>query len=274
MLYNLTMCYLLHVIVMSSFTTQSPGQGISDPLTSFCFIHHLEDELCAVVVQYLYISDIVMLSRTCGRVCFRIRDRWLRMLPCFQANARNIAPMDRDYTTNFFVDMFPFNQLDVSVKYGTCQWRYLRYYYQYIKHMKQNVGFDQAVGSLVPQEHSNHSALVPTAIGDFWRGFGVSNRIMRTGSHCVEFSFDDILRNGIMFGIARPSRYNTFHNWVTQPDPRCAALSRHYPEIYQQPSSVNVAMVAKFHRRALQATILEGSHAYTMRTMKNLLIFQ
>ena len=86
------MCYLLHVIVMSSFTTQSPGHGISDPLTSFCLIHHLEDELCAVVVQYLDLSDIVMLSRTCSSVHMGIRDRWLKMLPCFQSIARDISP--------------------------------------------------------------------------------------------------------------------------------------------------------------------------------------
>ena len=258
MLLNLTMFYLLHVIVMSSFTTQSPGQCISDELRSFCLIHQLEDELCAIVVQYLDLSDIVMLSRTCQCVHSGIRDHWLRMLPCFQANAREIAPMARDYTTDVFVNVFPFNQLDVSVKYGTCQWKYLRYYYQYIKHVKQNGCFDQAVGAMVHQEHTR-SSLVPTTIGEFRRGFGVSNHIIRTGKHCVTFIFDDPLRNGIMFGTARPSTYNTFHNWVTEPDPRDSTLSRHYPDIYKRPSSVNVAMVCKFHRRALQANVFLGS---------------
>ena len=72
---------------------------------------------------------------------------------------------------------------------------------------------------MVHQEHSL-SSLVPTTIGGFRRGFGVSNRIMRTGTHRVTFLFDDPLRDGILFGIARPSSYNTFDNWVTVPDPR------------------------------------------------------
>ena len=84
------------------------------------------------------------------------------------------------------------NQLGVSGRYVSCPWRYLRFYYQYIKHMLQDLRFDQVVGSM-SHHPKQRNTIIPKACTDYMKGFGVSSIIMRSGMFHVPFLVQDVL---------------------------------------------------------------------------------
>ena len=101
-------------------------------------------------------------------------------------NRHVINQNDLHNKEDMFVLRYPFNQPDISVRYGSCPWRYLRFYYQYIKHMVQDLRFNQVVGSM--SYHPIHrNTTIPKEHTKDIKGFGVINRTMRAGVFHISF---------------------------------------------------------------------------------------
>ena len=231
-------------------------------------VNELSDDIMAHVLDYLYPADIICLACTSKSISKSITNVWMCKMSCFRIRTEglsdhyrqtiNLARTDDQYEQDLFVLRFPFNQVDYSVKYGSCPWRYLRFYQQYIKHMKEDLRFDQVVGSMVHHDGRRNS-IVPKERSEFAKGFGISNRIMRTGVFRVTFFVQDILCHGKLFGITRPSQYNSFRRYLLEPDPRCVRHARSYPEIYQRRTSINAAMISDFQVNGIHACTFNGN---------------
>ena len=102
------------------------------------------------------------------------------------SNRHAINQNDPHDEQDLFVLRYPFNQLDVSVRYGSCPWRYLCFYYKYIKQMVQDLRFDQVVGSM-PHHPIYRRTIIPGADTKDIKGCGVSNRIIRAGVFHISF---------------------------------------------------------------------------------------
>ena len=171
----------------------------------------IDDDIGGYVLNFLYPFDIIQYASTCKSILKSIKSVWMPKMSCFQAdgsfhhNVRVINPNNHNHAQDLFVDRYPFNQLGVSVLYGTGDWRYLQFYHQYIKHIVQDLRFDQVFGSM--SHHPNQPNTVVTNSLDYTKGLGVSNRIMRAGIFRVTFFSQDVLCHGKKFGIKQPSRY-------------------------------------------------------------------
>ena len=146
------------------------------------------------------------------------------------SNCHVIDQNDHHNEQDLFVLRYPFIQLDASVRYGSCPWRYLRFYYQYIKRIFQDLRFDQVVG-LMSHHPIQRNTIIPKACTDYMKGFGVSNRIMCAGVSHISFFVQHVLSRGKLFRTTRPSWYNTF-SWLytpSHPDPRDSNHVRLYP---------------------------------------------
>ena len=145
------------------------------------------------MLNYLYPSDIVRFSSTCKFIHGKLKNVWMQNMTCFHdvsegcsSTCHVINQIDLHNEEDLFVLHYPFNQLYVFVRYGSCPWRYLHSYYQYIKHIVQDLRFDQVVGSM--SHHPIHrNTIIPKTDTKDIKGFGVSNRIMRAGVFHVSF---------------------------------------------------------------------------------------
>ena len=125
--------------------------------------------------------------------------------------------------------------------------------------MVQDLRFDQVVRSM--SHHPIHrNTIIPKADTKDTKGFGVSNGVMRAGVFHVSFFVEDFLCRGKLFGITRPSQYNTFSQWYTYTYLRCFNHARFYPEVYRRLTSVNVAIISDFHLDGIHSCIFNGPH--------------
>ena len=242
---------------------------------------HLLGHVMPIVLDYMLPHEIVALSCTSNELNSSVKTQWMRYMSCFlvarpvprlnrgdfpyqNSWASNRHLSDHNEEEDLFVSHFPYNQLDVSVEYGALEWRYLHFYYQYIKHIIQDIQFDQVVGARACHPiHQN--TMVAVQNSPFAKGMGVCNRIMRCGSFQVTFVVNDILCTGKYFGITRPAKY------LCRPPNDFAGNSSlgyqgndefyrpQYPEVYCDNSTVNVAMLYDYVGNGIRSMIMKGT---------------
>ena len=236
---------------------------------------HIDDDIGSYVLNFLYPFEIIQYASTCKSILNSIKTVWMSKMSCFQAdgslhhNVRVSARNNHNHDQDLFVERYPFNQLDVSVLFGTSDWRHLRFYHQYMKHIVQDLRFDQVVGSM--SHHPNQpNTIVPNSL-DYTKGLGVSNRIMRAGIFRVTFFSQDVLCRGKKFGITRPDDYAGSSHWEKQ-GPDITSWVHAYESLqlfYQDPVGTNVAMISDFRRNGLHSTTLKGRFSVTRQKIEN-----
>ena len=95
------------------------------------------------MINYLYPSDIVYFSKTCRFIHKMFKDKWMQKMTCFHdvsegwaSNRHVIDQHDHHNKQDLCVSHYPFNQLDVSVRYGSCPWHCLHFHYLCIKQFR------------------------------------------------------------------------------------------------------------------------------------------
>ena len=225
----------------------------------------MDDDIGGYVLNFLYPFEIIQYATTCKSIHNSVKSVWMSKMSCFQAggslhhNVRVIARNNHNHGQDLFVERYPFNQVDVSVLYGTGNWRYLRFYQQYIKHIMQDLRFDQVVGSMSHHPYQPNT-VVPNSL-DYIKGLAVSNRIMRSGTFRVTFFSQDLLCRGKKFGITRPADYARSPAFWENEGPDILSSDHSWEELpypYRHPSSINVAMISDFCRHGLYGTTYKG----------------
>ena len=87
---------------------------------------------------------------------------------------------------------------------------------------------------------------------------GVSNRIIHAGVFHVLFLVKNVFSYDKLFGITRPSRYNTLSQWYAYTDPRNFNHASFHPEVYHWSTSVNLAIISDFCPDGIHARIFKG----------------
>jgi len=132
-------------------------------------------------------------------------------------------------------------------------WGLISKYQQILKH-RESLKFDQIVGGA---EYSDPNDMSRIAVNG--EGFGVSNRIMRSGVHRATFEFSGQGGVYVHVGIARPMDYKRIAlcgNQYEGPADRC--VLEKYPSTWRDEDSINDVQFSNYHELLLYKGLEEN----------------
>eukprot|EP00578_Thalassiosira_sp_NH16_P011582 CAMPEP_0181121312 /NCGR_PEP_ID=MMETSP1071-20121207/24668_1 /TAXON_ID=35127 /ORGANISM="Thalassiosira sp., Strain NH16" /LENGTH=294 /DNA_ID=CAMNT_0023206117 /DNA_START=176 /DNA_END=1057 /DNA_ORIENTATION=+ len=138
-------------------------------------------------------------------------------------------------------------------------WGFFSKYQQILKH-QEGLTFDQLVGDVEYSDPNDKSKI--TSSGE--RGFGVSNRIMRSGVHRATFEFSGEGMSGrgaIFIGIARPMDYQriALHGYQYT-YPSSEPVRKKYPSAWRDEVIINIVQ----HSSSGNTWLYKGLEAITI----------